>query len=369
MARIILLLIVFLSNITLLLRAQQVSLLFAGDAMQHQSQLNNALRNGNYDYSSYFQYFKDEISTADLAIVNLEGTSGGKPYKGYPMFSFPEAFPAALKEAGFDVFLTANNHALDRFSKGLIRTIDVLDSLQVYHTGSFKDSLDRADNYPLIIEKNNIRIALLNYTYDTNGIKVSPPCIINYIDKDQIREDIQKARKVNPDVIIANMHWGLEYKLLPSPEQKALTRFLADEGVDIIVGSHPHVVQAIEIFSDSIGKNHIVVYSLGNLVSAMATTNTVGGQFVKIILKKEGETVDFESCQNLLFYVHKKKGKGKIDFTLIPVSWAEKSQDDLSKTPIIDLDSASYKQMTRFAKNARDIFAKYNRGVREYFKE
>jgi poly-gamma-glutamate synthesis protein (capsule biosynthesis protein) len=120
------------------LDAQEVRLIFAGDAMQHKAQIDNALRNGVYDYSSYFQHVQYEISRADLAVVNLEGPLGGKPYKGYPMFCLPDEFAVALKDAGFSLFLTANNHAVDCFSKGINRTIDILDSLGVYYTGTFK---------------------------------------------------------------------------------------------------------------------------------------------------------------------------------------------------------------------------------------
>ena len=160
------------------LNAQEIRLLFAGDAMQHKPQIDNAFRNGEYDYSSYFRHISYEISRADLAIVNLEGPLGGKPHKGYPQFSIPDEFAVALKDAGFSVFLTANNHAADCYSKGIKRTIDVLDSLGVYHTGTFKNSLEHEQDYPLIIEKNGIRMVFLNYTYDTNGINVESPYIV-----------------------------------------------------------------------------------------------------------------------------------------------------------------------------------------------
>jgi poly-gamma-glutamate synthesis protein (capsule biosynthesis protein) len=348
------------------LNAQEVKLLFAGDAMQHQSQLENAFRNGKYDYSSYFQYVKNEISRADLAIVNLEGTLGGAPYKGYPMFCFPDAFAVALKEAGFTLFLTANNHALDTYSKGINRTIDVLDSLAVYHTGTFKNAFEREQNYPLIVEKNGVRMAFLNYTYDTNGLYPTTPCIVNYIDTTLIREDIRKARRLNSDVLIANMHWGQEYKLHPDKTQKKLAQFLMDEGVDLIIGSHPHVVQPSQILTDSTGRNtHLVVYSLGNFVSGMKAIHTDGGQMISVTLKKAEKKIQIESCGTILHYTQKKKVNGAIDFTLIPVSLAEKTQT-LPNPDFIELDAYTYEKMMRFANNARDLFRQYNQGVNEY---
>ncbi|MDR1682164.1 MAG: CapA family protein, partial [Candidatus Symbiothrix sp.] len=191
--------ILFLFSYVNIIQSQEITLLFAGDAMQHQKQLDAAYRNGKYDYSSYFRYIQPEIEAADLAIVNLETTLGGKPYKGYPMFSSPDAFAETLKTAGFDVFLNANNHILDRFSKGVNRTLNVLDSLEVQHTGVFRDSLERENHYPLMIYQKGFRIALLNYTYATNGIEAKPPVTVNYIDTIQIYNDIQKAKNQFPD--------------------------------------------------------------------------------------------------------------------------------------------------------------------------
>jgi len=359
--------ILFLFYFPSFLNAQELRLLFAGDAMQHKSQIVNALRNGEYDYSSYFKYVKNEITSADLAIVNLETPLGGKPYKGYPQFSSPDEFAAALKDAGFSVFLTANNHAVDCYSKGINRTIDVLDSLGVYHTGTFKNSSEREQNYPLIIEKNGIKMAFLNYTYDTNSIKPEAPCIVNMIDTVLIREDIQKALRANPDVIIAVMHWGEEYKLNQNKSQEQLARFLIEQGVDLIIGSHPHVVQPSQIFTDSINsRKHLIVYSLGNFVSGMSAVNTDGGQMISVTLKKIVWNTQIESCGNLLVYTQQKKSNGKIDFTLIPVTIAEKSSHLLAEIDPIELDSPTYAKMMRFANNARDLFRQHNVEVNEY---
>ena len=350
-----------------ILSSQELRLLFAGDAMQHQSQINSAFRKGEYDYSSYFRHIKYEISRSDLAIVNLEGPLGGKPYKGYPMFSIPDAFAVALKDAGFSVFLTANNHAVDCYSRGINRTIDVLDSLGVYHTGTFKNASDREQDYPLIVEKKGIRMALLNYTYSTNGIDPTAPCMVNIIDTALIREDVRRAFRANPDVLIVAMHWGEEYKLNPSKSQEELVRFLIDQGVDLIIGSHPHVVQPSQIFTDPISKHtHLIVYSLGNFVSGMSTVNTDGGQMISVTLKKAAGKTQIESCGTFLFYTQRKKVNNTIDFTLIPVSMAERSQKLLPGVDRIKLDSLTYGKMMRFANNARNLFRQYNIGVNEY---
>jgi poly-gamma-glutamate synthesis protein (capsule biosynthesis protein) len=338
------------------LQAQKLTLLFAGDAMQHQSQIDNAYREGIYDYSSYFQPVSYEISQADIAVVNLEVTLGGEPYKGYPMFSAPDEYAVALKDAGFDVFLNANNHVLDRFSKGLHRTLDVLDSLDVTHTGVFRNAEEREETYPLMIDKNGIRLAFLNYTYATNGIKAASPDFVNYIDKPQIQKDIQKAKEGKADIIIANMHWGEEYHLMQSKTQEKTAKFLVDEGVDIVMGSHPHVVQPSKAITDSLGNiTNLVIYSLGNFVSAMTAVNTDGGQMIRVVLYKKPDKTVITSCGYILHYTERKKNGNKIDFSVAPVLLAE--QDSISP---------NYLKVKRFANNARAVFDQYNEGIPEY---
>jgi poly-gamma-glutamate synthesis protein (capsule biosynthesis protein) len=343
---------------------QELTLLFAGDAMQHQSQINSAFRDGRYDYSSCFQYIREEVSSADLAIVNLEVTLAGKPYKGYPQFSAPDEYALALKEAGFDLFLNANNHIVDRGSAGILRTLSALDSMEILHTGVFRDREDRTRNYPLPVEKNGICLAFLNYTYGTNGLKASPPVYVNGIDTAQIKKDIQAAKDLNVDLIVATMHWGLEYKLKQNREQEALAGFLRTEGVGLIIGAHPHVIQPSEAITDSAGRiTNIVVYSLGNLVSGMVAPNTEGGQMVKITLEKVNGKVCIRSAGYTLLYRHKTKNGKRTEYTVIPVGSAEKTGTE-EKT--IEMDAASYRKMAQFARNARAVLNKNNSPVSEY---
>ncbi|GHV24786.1 capsular polysaccharide biosynthesis protein [Bacteroidia bacterium] len=300
--------------------AQQVTLLFAGDAMQHQSQLDNAFRDGQYDYSSYFADVKAEISQADIAVVNLEVTLGGKPYKGYPMFSAPDAYAEALRDAGFDVFLNANNHILDRFSKGMHRTLDVLDSLQIIHTGVFRNKDERDQMYPLMMYKNGIRIAFLNYTYGTNGMKPATTDFVNYINRFHIHQDIEKAKAQHADVIIANMHWGIEYKLTQNKEQENLAGYLIKEGVDIVMGGHPHVMQPSQVITDTLGNiSHVIVYSLGNFISGMTAVNTDKGKMVKIVLQKQWDKIKIASSDDILICTKRKRNGNKVDYSVVPV--------------------------------------------------
>ncbi len=322
---------------------QTVSLLFAGDAMQHQSQLDAAKTKDGYNYSSYFTEIEDQIKAADIAVVNLETTLPGKAYTGYPCFGSPDAFAYSLRDAGFDVFLTANNHAIDKQKLGVERTITVLDSMHVKHLGTYINQNKKDLYYPMMIIKNGIRIAMLNYTYATNGIEIQQPNVINMIDKKQILADIQLAKAMKPDIIIANMHWGVEYKLFASAEQKELAQFLIKNGVRLVIGGHPHVVQPMDIQKKNDSIENVIVYSMGNFVSGMKVENTEGGMMVKINLSKENEgEIQIDSCSYSLVWVAKPLVNGKLDFHLIPI---EKYQSEEGK---LKLGDAIHTRMTRF---------------------
>lgn len=341
-------------------RSQQtITLLFAGDAMQHQRQLECARTEGGYDYAPSFCLVKDEISSADLAVVNLEVPLGGAPFRGYPMFCAPDAFAEALKGAGFDVFLTANNHSLDRFTSGAVRTLRKLDSLEVHHTGTFYNENYRKSYYPLMVWRNGFRLAFLNYTYGTNGMCVSPPVSVNYIDWKVIRDDIMKARHLGADVIIACMHWGTEYALLPTREQRAFADSLVDRGADLVIGAHPHVVQPMELRRDSTGKAvSVVAYSLGNFISAMKARYTVGGAMLKVMLRKVGYEVFIDSAAYSLVTVRPPLSGKDNRFLLVPASRCD-SRDSVS--------GAARPVLENYLRDVRILLNKHNKEISEYY--
>lgn len=296
---------------------QNVRLIFAGDIMGHDSQIAAANTHNGYNYDTCFALLKPYIEHADIAIANLEVTLAGPPFKGYPQFSSPDELAGAIKKSGFDLLITANNHSLDRRKYGLERTIDVLDSMEIIRTGTFKTPSQRESEYPLIIEKNNIRLAVLNYTYGTNGIKIQSPNIVNYIDKDIIKADLEKARSAEPDFIIVTIHWGLEYQRQENAGQRELAKFIAENGADAIIGSHPHVVQPIKHIKNK-DKEALVVYSLGNFISNQRKRYTDGGILFEMVLEKDRETkiVDYSY---LPVWVHKAPAnKGGKHFVLLP---------------------------------------------------
>jgi len=336
----------------------RITLLFAGDLMQHQGQIDAARRpDGSYDYTPCFQYVKEEVSRADVAIANLEVTLAGRPYRGYPQFSAPDEYAQAVKESGFDVLLTANNHCLDRRQKGLERTIRVLDSLQIPSVGTYTDKSDRESRYPLIIERNGFRIALLAYTYATNGIEAQAPNIVNYINKAQIIEDIRKARLQKADVIIACMHWGIEYRMLPEYQERQMADWLIAQGVDHVIGGHPHVLQPMEIRPDDYtAARHVVVYSLGNYISNMSAPNTDGGAMLKLELKRIGHITALADCSYSLVWTSRPSLRGGGNYLLYPAA-----------NPPEGITPEEKSRLSTFLQKARNLFKKNNIDIKEYF--
>lgn len=340
----------------------RISLLFAGDIMGHDSQIASAFdpETKTYDYAPCFERMRPYLESADIAFGNLEVTLAGPPYKGYPQFSSPDALALALKEVGFDVLVTANNHSVDRGRGGIERTIRVLDSLEIPHTGTFFDEVSRLNEYPLILNKNGFTLALLNYTYGTNGIPVPEPGMVNLIDTAQIRKDIHKAKQVRPDAIIAFMHWGNEYESLPSKSQKQLTEFCFEQGADLVIGSHPHVLQPMEWRRD---KNQFVVYSLGNFVSGQRKQYTDGGAMVYLELQKVRHTPDslitsIDSAGYFLQWVYRTEDQRK-DYYMVPVPGFEQNSGTLVR------GSASNQAFRQFVKDSRELYGKHNLNVPE----
>ncbi len=294
--------------------------IFAGDMMGHMPLVNSCLGDdGKYNYLPIFENIQSYISSADIAIANLEVPLAGLPYSGYPQFSSPDALAEGLKETGFNVLVTANNHALDRGKQGFERTISTLDSFNFYHTGTFKDSTDKQFHHPLYIEKNNIKLAILNYTYGTNGLKIQGPDIINYIDSAEIRSDIETCHKANADYIVVIFHWGIEYDRYPSIGQRKLAELIRLSGADAVIGSHPHVVQPVECFIDlhNPGGYFPVVFSLGNLVSNQRERYKDGGILFELNIAKYNETF-LQSCSYIPLWVYKGSVNGKLIYRLIP---------------------------------------------------
>ena len=258
---------------------QRVRLLFAGDVMCHAPQITAASRNAGgrgYDFSPTFRYVKPLFDSADAAVVNLETViSPDGRYTGYPCFSSPRELAEALADAGVDIAVTANNHCCDRGARGIRATAACLDSLGIARTGTFADSADYARNRILRFTRNDIKFALLNYTYGTNGIPVPDGCLVNRIDTLQMARDLELA--ADADCRIVFLHWGEEYQRTTNAGQRRIREFLERAGVEVVIGSHPHVIQPAEALG-----NRIFVSSLGNFVSNQRKRFSDGGLIAEV---------------------------------------------------------------------------------------
>lgn len=269
---------------------RRVRIAFAGDIMCHSPQLRAAQRVAGYDFSALFQHVKPIFEQADLVVANLETTlSQQPPYSGYPLFRSPADLARAAAEAGVDVLMTANNHSLDAGASGVRSTINILDKYQIAHTGTAAN----ADSCsPLIVERGGVRLALLNYTYATNGIPTPDGVAVNRIDTVAMAADI--ARCADADVRVCFLHWGVEYSRRASAEQRRIREFLNRHGIAVVIGAHPHVVQTAECEADN-----VVVYSLGNFVSNQSERYTDGG-IVAVVDAVETSPDVFEYFLNII---------------------------------------------------------------------
>ena len=336
---------------SLLLSADEAEIIFAGDAMQHQSQLNAARTpGGGFDYSACFSALAPYIASADYAVVNLECPLGGSPYAGYPMFCAPDAYAEALRDAGFDLALTANNHMLDRRDRGLRRTVTVLDSIGLSHTGTYASPEARAAEVPFMADINGFRCAFLNYTYGTNGITPGPGVAIDYIDTLRMRADIHAARAAGAEIVTACVHWGVEYRLLPEPSQRRLASTLRAMGSDIVMGGHPHVIQPMELTPGPDGRQGLTVYSLGNFISGMRTADTRGGAIASVTLRRDslGRAYVADAAYRLVF-------------TLTPVSPGENFRLIPAEQPAPD--PLRNDQRREFVRRADEVFSRHNISV------
>lgn len=338
---------------SLLIPADRAELLFAGDAMQHQRQIDAARRpDGSLDYSPYFTALEPYISSADYAVVNLETPLGGPPYSGYPMFCAHDNYVTALTDAGFDLMLSANNHILDRHDRGVLRTISTFEAMGVPWLGVYRDAAHRHEHMPFIRHINGFRIAFLNYTYGTNGIRHGAAVAVDPIDVSLIEADIARARSRGVELVAVCIHWGVEYRMLPEQSQRDTGSRIHRAGADMVIGSHPHVIQPAEMAADSAGRRHLTVYSLGNFLSAMRTPDTRGGAAVSVTLRRDR-----------LGRPYIDRAESHLLFTVTPSRPGEPFRVVRADRPIHD-DQEAEEQRIEFARRAAEILRQHNKNVK-----
>jgi poly-gamma-glutamate synthesis protein (capsule biosynthesis protein) len=303
-----------------------LTLMFIGDVMSHMPQVTAAQQDdGTYDYAPCYRFLAPYIASADICIANMEVPLAGAPYSGYPQFSCPDNMMSQLFEAGVDVFLTSNNHTCDKGAKGIRRTIQVMDSLGIPHVGTYLDSADFQQRNPLMVEKNGFRIAILNYTYGTNGIPAPSPFIVNLLDSACIARDVARARELQADYIVVMPHWGIEYERHQNKGQMGYANFMYDCGADMVVGGHPHVVQPITLEKrNQLGvPQRITAYSLGNFVSNQRKRYTDGGIIVQCQLVRDtNDVIQITHYEYLPYWVYRGVCQGKFQYHILPAKHA-----------------------------------------------
>ena len=329
--------------------SKKLSLTFVGDLMSHITQIDGAYdkKCKCYNFEPSFAQVTSVLSAADFTIGNLETTLPGKNYSGYPQFGVPDSYLDAVKNAGFDMLVTANNHSMDKGANALIRTIDKIREAGLLQTGTFRSIEEYEKNKVLFHEIKGFKLAFLNYTYGTNEIPVPPAVKVNMTkDTAQIESDIQFAKTGNPDFIIVLYHFGDEYKLQPNEFQKKMAKIAFDAGADIIIGSHPHYIQPYEFVQPDAEKVHprkFIAWSLGNFISGQKQLLTRGGLILHLELEKIDDEPAFISrvSDNLVWVDVKYEGK-KMRHLAQPVP----NIDSLTAQEIKKLDS----KMVEFAR-------------------
>ena len=323
----------------------KVNLNSIGDVMAHAPQLNaqHDPKTNTYSFDNNYTYVSKYIQKADLAIANLETTLAGDsiPYSSYPTFNTPDALADALKNAGVDIISTINNHTFDKDDLGVERTLSILKSKNLDVIGTISNTLDK--NY-LIKEVNEISIGITAFSYGEiregnkflNGIKVSDNSkdklnVFDMTNVDNAFNTINNTLKNidNTDIQVLVIHWGDEYRRTPSEFQTKLSQKLCDSGVDIIIGSHPHVVQPVDMITSTDGNNEtLVIYSLGNFISnqrreLLGTPFTEDGLMVDIEITKDNEKTFVSKVNCIPTWVNKYNQNGNIVYEVLPITEKE----------------------------------------------
>lgn len=316
-----------------------VKLSATGDIMFHPSQLEGGYdkASGKYDFKNSFKGVKKIFEAADIAIGNFEGTTGGNEvyaYQGYPLFNAPDEVLDAIKDSGIDILSTANNHSLDTRKAGIIRTIEQINKRGMDSVGTYAK---KPESRVLIKEVKGIKFAFIAYTEMVNGLEslLSPEdldSMINIINEKKISEDIEYAKEQKADVIVAYLHWGNEYARIQSVNQEKLADKLFKEGVDIILGSHPHVIQPSKKLKYD-GKDKFIIYSMGNFISNQRVETltpygisqpqyTEDGIIINIDIEKKGETgeVSIKKIEYIPLWVYKGiDSNGRTEHIVYPI--------------------------------------------------
>ncbi len=299
-----------------------------GDVMCHNTQYMDAFNSstGEYDFSYVFNDISKYTTTPDITIGSLETSFAGaeRGYSNYPTFNSPDSLAYSIRQIGVDVLSTAGNHCLDMGFDGLSRTIDVLDSYHLDHLGTYKSKEDQEKILYKYVR--GTKIAFVNYTYGTNGIPVpeGKDFCVNLIDKDLIKSQLDTAKADGANLIVACMHWGTEYMTSPNDEQKDLSDFLFKNGVDIILGNHPHCLQPMEkrtvTLDDGSTKDCFVIYALGNFICDQTAENTRNSIILNLrITRSKDNKISIDNVNYIPIYMYKDPNLSSQKFRVLDI--------------------------------------------------
>ena len=315
-------------------RRRKVSFVGVGDNLIHGS-INRSSRkeDGTYDFTNIYEYVVDDIQKSDIAFINQETPLGGTSLgiSGYPMFNTPIEMVKNLHDIGFDLVNLASNHSLDRFEKGIMNELNEFDKFEDMVVDGVYRSQEEFEAIP-IFEKKGIKFSLLSYTYGTNGIESPNDYNVSYFNEEQIKKDVKKAKEIS-DVIIVSAHWGEENSFSSSSYQKKYAKLFADLEVDVVIGTHPHVIQPIEWIQGKNGNETLVVYSLGNFIGGMlGVNNAISGMIQFDFVKMDGNiTVENVSWEPLFIHFERYGSDIVDDRNNYKVYHVSEYTDDLAK--------------------------------------
>jgi len=332
-----------------------------GDTLCHNTQYWDAYnsKTNEYDFSYVYEDIKNYTLSSDITIGSLETTFAGKEkgYSNYPTFNTPDSLATALKNIGVDVVSLAGNHALDYGYTGLCRTIDVFNNIGLSHLGTYKTAEDQEKI--LIKDVKGVKIAFINYTYGTNGIPVpsGKEFCVNLIDKDFIKKQINQAKEQNVDMIVACMHWGTEYRTTANSEQKDLANFLFENGVDVILGNHPHVLEPMEkktiTLQDGTTKEVFVVYALGNFTADQRDEITRDSAILNLTITKNSDSkISIDKVNYVPIYMYKNTNVSTHKFKILDI---EKTIKDYEEGTNTSINSTVYNNLKKQLEKIKSI--------------
>lgn len=332
-----------------------------GDTLCHNTQYWDAYnsKTDEYDFSYVYEDIKNYTLSSDITIGSLETTFAGKEkgYSNYPTFNTPDSLATALKDIGVDVVSLAGNHALDYGYTGLCRTIDVFNNIGLSHLGTYKTAEDQEKI--LIKDVKGVKIAFINYTYGTNGIPLpsGKDFCVNLIDKDFIKKQINQAKEQNVDMIVACMHWGTEYRTTANSEQKYLANFLFENGVDVILGNHPHVLEPMEkktiTLQDGTTKDVFVVYALGNFTADQRDEITRDSAILNLTITKNSDgKISIDKVNYVPIYMYKNTNVSTHKFKILDI---EKTIKDYEEGKTTSINSTVYNNLKKQLEKIKSI--------------